>query len=93
MATITVRVDDETKLQAEMLFEDLGLTMSTAVNIFLKKCLAVNGIPFEVKRPSPNEETLRAMLESEQLIHDPNAKAYDCFDKALEDILKDKKEV
>lgn len=89
MATITVRVDDDTKLQAEMLFEDLGLTMSSAINVFLKKCLMVNSIPFDIKRPTFNEETLRAIVEAEEMANDPNAKGYDSFDALMEDILKD----
>ena len=52
MATtnINVRVDSDLKSQAEDLFSDLGLNMSTAINIFLKSAVSHDGIPFEVKK-------------------------------------------
>ena len=51
MATtnINVRVDSDLKSQAEDLFSDLGLNMSTAINIFLKSAVSHDGIPFEEK--------------------------------------------
>ena len=43
---ITVNVDKDTKEEAAKIFNDLGLNMSTAINIFLKACIKDNGIPF-----------------------------------------------
>lgn len=48
MAQINIRVDDALKEKAEALFEDLGLNMSTAVNIFLRQAVRQGGIPFEI---------------------------------------------
>ena len=50
MANISFRTDDETKEQAAKLFRDLGLDMSTAINMFLKQSIASNGIPFTPRR-------------------------------------------
>ena len=47
---ITVRLDSDTKEQAEDLFEDLGMSMSSAITIFLKQCIRKGGIPFEIQR-------------------------------------------
>ncbi|MBD5452475.1 MAG: type II toxin-antitoxin system RelB/DinJ family antitoxin, partial [Lachnospiraceae bacterium] len=50
MATtnINVRVDSALKQEAESLFDDLGLSMSAAINMFLRSAINYNGIPFEV---------------------------------------------
>ena len=70
MATtnINVRVDANLKQSAESLFADLGLNMSTAITMFLKSAVNHDGIPFEVKRISPNAETKAALAEL-SLIH------------------------
>ena len=59
MATtnINVRVDAELKKSAEALFNDLGLNMSTAITMFLKSAVNHDGIPFEIRRQTPNAET------------------------------------
>ena len=48
MAQISLRVDDNLKSSAERIFNDIGLSMSTAINIFLKTVVRENRIPFEL---------------------------------------------
>lgn len=48
MAQISLRVDDEVKRSAEKTLDDIGLSMSAAINIFLKKVARENRIPFEL---------------------------------------------
>ena len=74
MATtnINVRVDSSLKQEAEALFTDLGLNMSSAINMFLRSAINHNGIPFEVKRPTPNAETRAAMDEYEEMKKNPD---------------------
>lgn len=69
MATtnINVRVDSGLKREAEALFDDLGLTMSSAINMFLRSAINYNGIPFEIKRPNSNAETRAALDEYEEM--------------------------
>ena len=50
---ITINVDKKTKEEANKVFKDLGLNMSTAINIYLKACIKANGIPFLIQ----NKET------------------------------------
>lgn len=47
---INVRVDAELKQQAEELFDDLGLSLSSAITLFLKSAVSHEGIPFEIRR-------------------------------------------
>ncbi len=58
-ANLNIRIDPETKSQAENLFKNFGLTVSDAVNVFLHQSLLCGGIPFELK--IPNKETLKAL--------------------------------
>lgn len=48
MAQISLRVDDDIKRSAERTLNDIGLSMSTAINIFLKAVVRENRIPFEL---------------------------------------------
>ena len=49
MANLNIRVDDDLKRQAEMIFSDIGLSLSAATTIFLKQVVRCNGIPFELR--------------------------------------------
>ena len=48
MAQISLRVDDDVKRRAEKTLDDIGLSMSAAINIFLKTIARENRIPFEL---------------------------------------------
>lgn len=92
MATtnINVRVDSALKLEAEALFDDLGLSMSSAINMFLRSAINHNGIPFEVKRPTPSAETKAALDEYEEMKKNPDKyKRYGSFDDILDEVLGD----
>lgn len=60
MATtsMNIRIDKEVKVRAQKLFSDLGLDMTTAVNLFLRQAIIHNGIPFELKLREENPENL-----------------------------------
>jgi DNA-damage-inducible protein J len=49
MANLNICVDDILKKQAETLFSELGISLSTATTIFLKQAVRCNGIPFELR--------------------------------------------
>ena len=50
---VTVRVDKELKEQAENLFSRLGMNMSTALNVFLRKAVEESAIPFQISLKNP----------------------------------------
>ena len=58
-----ISIDAETKAKAQELFADWGLDLSTAVNIFLKKVVKENAIPFTIGQDMPNAVT-RAAIEA-----------------------------
>ena len=67
---ISIRMDANLKAQADALFNELGMNLSTAFNIFVRQSLREGGIPFEVKLEQPNKETIAAMLEFDQYSSD-----------------------
>ena len=88
MATVPtqVRVDENLKKQATELFLNLGMDMSSAINIFLKQCVLRGGLPFSVEIPQYRPEVMDAMEEAKKLSKDPNAKRYSNFSAALEEL-------
>ena len=88
MATtnFSVRLDSDLKKQSEALYGELGVNLTTAINVFLRKSLKVGGFPFDVRNDEPNREAKLALLEAEKLSKDPNVKGLD-----VEDALKELK--
>ncbi len=83
-----IRIDSEVKKQVNELFNELGMDMSSAVNIFLKQCLLRGGLPFEVKVPHYSKELLDAADEARRISRDPDVIGYTSIDelkKALDD--------
>ncbi|MEM1041276.1 MAG: type II toxin-antitoxin system RelB/DinJ family antitoxin [Bacteroidota bacterium] len=62
-ATISARIDPDTKREAESVFRDLGLSASQAITLFYRQVQLRRGLPFEVKMP--NETTRKALREAE----------------------------
>ena len=85
---ISIRMDANLKAQADALFAELGMNLSTAFNIFVRQSLREGGIPFEVKLEKPNTETIAAMLEAERITKDPPIKDYNDLDELFGDLKK-----
>jgi len=58
---LNIRVDEELKRKAEAIFSELGLSMSTAMNMFLRYSVRYGGIPFDLRIEKPNAETTAAI--------------------------------
>lgn len=87
---INVRVDSDLKHSAESLFSELGLNMSSAITLFLKSAVSHEGIPFEIKRFSPNDKTIAALSEFENMKSNPaQYKRYDSFDDLTNEVFSD----
>ena len=91
MATmnINVRVDASLKKDAEKLFNELGLNMSSAITMFLKSAVSYEGIPFEIKRMKPNVETRVALAEYIEMQDKTKYKRYENFDDVIEEVLNE----
>lgn len=86
MATslLQVRVENSLKDKAASVFENLGIDISTAVRMFLKRAVIENGIPFRMTLPKQlysSERGIRAMMEISE-----NAEKNGTSDMTLDEI-------
>lgn len=78
---LNIRTDKAVKDQAEAIFNELGLNMTTAVNMFLKTVIRQNGITLDLRLDVPNETTASAIEEGRKLMNDPSASRYSSMDE------------
>ena len=64
---LSIRMDKSLKEQADDLFAELGMNMTTALNIFVRQSVRQGKIPFEITLIKPNAETLAAIREIEEM--------------------------
>lgn len=86
----SISIDADVKAQAQALFADFGLDLSTAINIFLRQSIRENCIPFSIQREVPNADTVAAMKEAEEMAKNPSAyKRYSSFSDLLREVEAD----
>ena len=83
---MNVRVDKELKEQATELYNDLGISLSSAINMFLRQSVRENGLPFKPQRTRRKSEIELAVEEADQIMRDPNAKTYNNFQEVLDEL-------
>jgi DNA-damage-inducible protein J len=89
-AKINVCVDEGTKRAAEAVLDEMGLTMTAAINMYLKRIVRDEAIPFEVTARVPNATTIAAIKECEEIKKNPSAyKRYSTFKEAMDEVLND----
>ena len=84
--SMTIRTDKEIKHKAQQIFSELGMDMSTAVNIFLRQTIRLNGMPFAVTLDTPNRETIAAFEEGEKMLHAPEAPRFSSVDELFAEL-------
>lgn len=86
-ANINIRMDANLKKQFEAFCADTGMTMTTAINIFARKAVRENRIPFEISGDVPNAETQEAIREVRQMKADPTlGKTYTDVDEMMKEL-------
>lgn len=86
--TANISIDADIKKQAQELLAELGLDLSTAVNIFLRQTLREQSIPFEITKNVPNDETVKAIREVEEMEKYPEKyKGYSSFSDLVEEVM------
>ena len=83
MATtnLNIRTEKAIKDQAESIFNELGINMTTAVNMFLRTAIREHGIPFELMLDVPNDSTAAAIEEGRKLMADQAAPRYSSMEE------------
>ena len=83
-------MDADLKNKFEAFCKDVGMNMSTAFNVFAKKAVAEQRIPFSIGKDVPNQETLEALAEVKRMKEDPNyGKRYKDVDTMMKELLSD----
>ena len=83
-----ISIDAKTKKEAQIMLAELGLDLSTAINIFLKQMLYEGGIPFSITRKTPNIKTIEVIEETKKILQNPEEyKSYNDVDSMMKDIL------
>ena len=89
-ATFSVRMDKKLKNQFSDICNSIGMNMSTAITIFLKQSVRLRRIPFEIALDTPNDDTLTAMAEANEIASGKRkAKSYKNAKAMIKDILDD----
>ena len=87
---VTIRMDEGLKKQADTLFNEIGLNLSTAFNIFVRQAVREQSIPFVISKNRSNSETLAAIEEVQIRKADPSiGKSYSSASQMMEDLLHD----
>ena len=83
---ISIRMDVDLKTQADALFNELGMNLSTAFSVFVRQALREGKIPFDISLSQQNKETIAAMLEAERVAHNTSVKRYSDVEEALREL-------
>lgn len=87
---INIRMDADLKRKFEAFCDDMGMTMTTAINVFVRKAVRENRIPFEISGDVPNKETIEAIQEVKNMKADHSlGKTYSDVDQMMEELLSD----
>ena len=88
MANINVRIDERVKKDAEAVFAEIGMTPTTAINLFYRQVIRTNGIPFSLSASQPNKKTAKAIKEVEKMDRKNEGKTFSGVDELMEDLLR-----
>jgi len=86
---LNIRIDKKLKSQMEEVVSELGLNVSTAINMFARQVVRQGRIPFDISLDVPNKETINAMQEAEYIASNPDAKGYHDVDSLFNESLHD----
>ena len=85
--SFSVRTDPVLKQQVDLFLQSVGMSMSTAINLYLRKIVLEQRIPFEISLPPLSPESRAALLEAEELKKPGVGKVFKTVDELCEDLL------
>ena len=85
---LNIRTDKEVKLAAEKIFEELGLNMTTAINMFLRQTIRENGIPFSLKLNNEHDDNCTVEMTDDEKIDFVAARVLKQYRRAFEELAK-----
>lgn len=85
--TINIRVEPKLKKEVEETLNDLGMNIADAVTVFFKQIVMTDSIPFMIKKPKYNKDTIEAIKETSDIMKNHNKyKSYDSIEELMEDL-------
>lgn len=85
--TINIRIEPKLKKDVEETLNELGMNIADAVTIFFKQIVMTESIPFTIKKPKYNKETLEAIEEAKEMMKDPSKyKSFNNINELMEDL-------
>lgn len=84
---LSIRMDTALKHDAEELLSNLGLNMTSAINIYLRQMVREQKIPFEISMKTPNAKTIAAMKEALEMEKTGSGKTFHTIDELRKDLL------
>ena len=92
--SVNIRMDKETKIAFDKFCNEIGLSVSSAFNIFAKTVVREHRIPFELKTDVPNADTVAAIKEAEEMkAHPEKYKKYSSFEEIMAELDAEEDEV
>ena len=89
MANMTISLDPHTKERFTHFCEDVGLSASSVINVYINTVIRENRIPFIIEGShTPNAETIAAMEEGNRIARNPNHHTYSNLNELWEDLAK-----
>ena len=85
--TLNIRIELNLKKEAEKTLDDLGMNVAEAVTIFLKQVVLTESIPFNIKKPKYNDETLDSIKEALEMIKNPEKyKSFNSVEELMDEL-------
>ncbi len=84
--TLHIRIEPNVKEKAEATLKELGLSITDAINVFLNQVILQDGIPFEIRKPRYNKETIQAMEDTKNRKN--LSKAFDNVEEMFKELEK-----
>lgn len=85
--TINIRIEPQLKKEVEETLEDLGMNIADAVTVFFKQIVMTESIPFAIRKPKYNKETVEAIKEAIAIMEKPDEyKTFNSVEELMEDL-------
>jgi len=86
-ASMYIRIDPAVKSDVENIYAQYGMSITDAINVFLYTSRNRRGLPFDLRPPVPNAETIAAIAEVQEMKRNPHLhKSFDSVEALFEDL-------
>ena len=85
--TINIRIEPKLKKEVEQTLNELGMNIADAVTVFFKQIIMTESIPFIIRKPQYNKETMEAIKEAKEILKNPDKyKSFNNVEELIEDL-------